>query len=142
MLYFRHIIKDSHIHNVHARVVSELHFNLLGTKRQHCFRHVFKHLVMNQTLFDCLQHVVPQSRNCSSYITSLATLKMLRKLNCIATRISKVTDSRWVGRSPDSRCYIPSTPKNSSREDGEPETMQRLARFHQFLDEHRPTQPL
>lgn len=69
-------------------------------------------------------------------------LKMLRKLNCIATRISKVTESRWVGRSPNSRCFIPSRPKNSSREDGEPETTRRLARFHHFLDEPRPTQAL
>lgn len=106
------------------------------------FPMVYKHPLMNQTLSDCLQHTIPQSRKCSSYITSLATLKMLRKLNRIATRISKVTESRWVGRSPISRCFIPSRSKNSSGEDGEPETMLRLARFHQFLDKPGPTQPL
>lgn len=98
---------------------------------------------MNQTLFDCLQHyTVSQSKYCSSYITTLATIKLLRKLNCIATRISKVTESRWVGQSPDSRCLIPSRPKNSSRRDGEPETMLGLAGFCRFLDEPWPTQPL
>lgn len=48
----------------------------------------------------------------------LATQKTLRKLNCIATRISKVTESRWVGQSPSSRCFIPSRSKNSSGEVG------------------------
>lgn len=134
------MIKHSYIHYVYARVASETHFNLLGTKRQHSFPMVLKH--GNDWLFDCLQHTVPQSRKCSSYITSSATLKMLRKLNCIATRISKVTESRWVGRSPNSRCFIPSGSKNSSGEDREPETMLRLARFHQFWDEPGPTQPL
>lgn len=72
---------------------------------------------MNESLFDCL----PQSGECSSYITSFGNTKKkktLRKLNCIATRISKVTESRWVGQSPSSRCFIPSRSKNSSGEVG------------------------
>lgn len=121
--------------SLYRRQIIKHNFEVKGNT---AFPVVFKHPVMNETLFDCLPHAVPQSRNCSSYITSLATLKMLRKLNCIATRISKV-ESRWVGRSPNSRCFIPSRPKNSSREDGEPETTLRLARFHRFLDEPRPT---
>lgn len=47
--------------------------------------------------------------------------------------VSKVTESRWVGQSPNSRCFIPSRSINSSWEDGEPELMLRLATFHQFL---------
>lgn len=122
--------------------VSEWYFNLLGTKRQHCFSRFFKHPIMNQRLFDCLQHNVPQSKQCSSYITPFATTKLLRKLNCIATRISKVTESRWVGLSPDSCCFIPSRSINSNRSDREPETMLGSARFHRFLDEPGPTKPL
>lgn len=53
-----------------------------------------------------------------------AELKMLRKLICTATRFSKVAGSRWVGRSPSSCCFIPSRPKNSNRESGEPEAVQ------------------
>lgn len=67
--------------------------------------------------------------------------KRAGKLNCIATRISKVTESRWVGPSAGSRCFKPSRSKNSHREDGGAETMLGLATFLHFLDESRPTWP-
>lgn len=120
-----HIIKHSNIHNLHARVVSEWCFNLLETKRLGCFSIPFR--------LPSAHHSI-KSRKC------LPLLKMLRKLNCTATRFSKVAESRWVGLSPNSRCFIPSRPKNSSREDGEPEATLRLARFYRFFG--RPTQLL
>lgn len=120
-----HIIKHSNKHNAHAVVVSGWHFNLLEAKRPHVF---FIPFWLSST------HYSIKSRKC------LPSLQMLRKLNCAATRFSKVAESRWIGQSPNSCCFIPSRPKNSSREDREPEATLRLARFYHFFG--RPTQLL
>lgn len=58
----------------------------------------------------------PQSSRGSSYITRWATLKMLREVNCVATRLSKVAASRWLAGAPTPAALYPACLKIAARE--------------------------